>query len=145
MIYDLSNPYDVDKAKEAFSDLLDSKGMIELKRKLPIRSDAQNRYLAILLRYLASELGYSEDEVKIDIYKRIVNRDIFEVEKVNSRGETIKALRSSKDLAVDEMALSITRLRNYSSSVINIYLPPPTDSAYLSYLEKEAEKYKEYL
>jgi len=145
MIYDLNNPYDVTKAKEAFSDMIESKGTIELKKKLPIRSDAQNRYLAVLLRYLASQIGYSEEEVKVDIYKRLVNRDIFELEKVNKQGNTVKYLRSSSDLATDEMALSITKLRNYSSSEVGIYLPPPTDQQYLSYLEKEVEKYKEYL
>jgi hypothetical protein len=145
MIYDLNNPYDVKTAKEAFLDMINSKCTIELKKKLPIRSDAQNRYLAVLLRYLACQLGYSEEEVKVDIYKRLVNRDIFELEKVNKQGNTVKYLRSSRDLATDEMALSITRLRNYSSSEIGIYLPPPTDSAYLSYLEKEVEKYKEFV
>ena len=145
MIYDLNNPYDVKTAKEAFLDMINSKCTIELKKKLPIRSDAQNRYLAVLLRYLACQLGYSEEEVKVDIYKRLVNRDIFERERVNKKGDTVTYLRSSSKLATDEMALSITRLRNYSSSEIRIYLPPPTDSAYLSYLEKEVEKYKEYV
>ena len=145
MIYDLNNPYDVKTAKEAFLDMINQKCTIELKKKLPIRSDAQNRYLAVLLRYLACQLGYSEEEVKVDIYKRLVNRDIFERERVNQKGDTVTYLRSSAKLATDEMALSITKLRNYSSSEIGIFLPPPTDSAYISYLEKEVEKYKEYI
>jgi len=145
MIYDLSNPYDVTKAKEAISDMIDSKVTIELKKKLPIRSDAQNRYLAILLRYLACQLGYSEEEVKVDIYKRLVNRAIFQRDKINQKGNEVTYLRSSKELTTEEMALSITRLRNYSSSEIGIYLPPPTDQPFISYLEKEVERYKEYL
>lgn len=145
MIYNLSNPYEQQGFLDHVTKLLDAGAMVELKKKSPKRSLAQNAYLHLILGYFGSEYGASLDEVKVDFFKRECNRDIFERESVNKKGKTVKYLRSSAELTTAEMTLAIERFRNWSASVAQIYLPSPNEEQFLAYCEQEIERNKMYV
>lgn len=100
---------------------------------------------ALIISYFASQYGCGADEAKIDFYKRACNRDLFERERTNKRGEVKTYLRSSADLTKEEMSLSIDRFRFWSVSVAGIYLPSKEDGEMLTYALQEIERNKEYL
>ena len=144
-IFNLKNEYDIPKFKDYVNKLFRERAVVEVKKKLPNRTLAQNRYFYLLLSWFASETGYSVEEVKIDIFKRLCNRDIFEIEKTNKKGKIIKTLRRSSELSTGEMTLAIERFRNYSSAQAGIYLPSPNENEFLLHIQQEIEKDKEFL
>lgn len=144
MIFDLKNEYDIPKFKEYVNKLYQQKALVEVKKKLPNRTLAQNSYFYLLLSWFSLETGYSVEEVKIDIFKRLCNRALFEREITNKQGKTIKVLRSSSDLTTGEMTTAIDRFRNYSAAE-GIYLPSPNEHDFLTHIQKEIERSKDYL
>ncbi|MGE4308974.1 hypothetical protein [Bacteroides sp.] len=145
MIFNLNNPYEIPKFKEYVNKLYEQKAIVEVKKKLPNRSTQQNRYFYLILSWFACETGYSVDEIKVDIFKRICNKEIFERYRENKHGEKIKYLRSSSDLDTLEMTTAIDRFRNYASAQAGIYLPSPNESQFLTYIEQEIERNKEFI
>lgn len=145
MIYDLNNPFEVEQFKTKCTALIESGCVVQLARKMPKRTNQQNAYLHVILGYFGAEYGWSIDEVKIEIYKRLCNANLFVVEKINKRGRRITALRSSSELTTAEMTLSIERFRNYAASVCGIYLPAPDEKEFLLHCEKVIEQNNEYL
>ena len=145
MIFDLNNEYQIPKLKEYVKKLIANKAVIEVKKKLPNRTITQNNYLHLLLGYFGSEYGCSLDEAKIDFYKRTCNRDLFERKAINKKGKEIIYLRSSAELSTGEMALSIDRFRNFSSSEAGIYLPSPNEREFLIYIKQEIENNKGFI
>ena len=145
MIYDLKNEYQVVEFKEYVSKLIESKSIVELKKKSPNRSLSQNAYLHLILGYFACEYGCSLDEVKIDFYKRVCNKVIFERTMINKNGKQVVYLRSSAELTTDEMTTSIDRFRNWASAQAGIYLPAPNEDQFLIHIQREIELKKEYL
>lgn len=53
MIYDLKNEYQIPKFKEYVNKLFKERAVVEVKKKLPNRTLAQNSYLHLLLGTLA--------------------------------------------------------------------------------------------
>ena len=145
MIFDLRNEYQIPKFKEYVNKLFREKALVEVKKKLPNRTLAQNSYLHLLLGYFGSEYGCSLDEVKIDFYKRTCNRDLFERKMINKSGKEVTYLRSSAELTTGEMTLSIDRFRNFSSGEAGIYLPSPNEREFLIHIQQELERNKEFL
>jgi hypothetical protein len=145
MIFNLNNEYEIPKFKEYVNKLYEQKAIVEVKKKLPNRSTQQNRYFYLILSWFACETGYSVDEIKVDIFKRICNKEIFERYRENKHGEKIKYLRSSSDLDTLEMTTAIDRFRNYASAQAGIYLPSPNESQFLTYIEQEIERNKEFI
>lgn len=144
-IFNLQNEYDIPKFKEYVNKLFKERAVVEVKRKLPNRTLAQNSYLHLLLGYFGSEYGCSLDEVKVDFYKRTCNRDLFERKTVNKKGQEISFLRSSSELTTGEMNLSIERFRNWSASNAGIYLPAPNEHQMLIHIQQEIERNKEFI
>lgn len=145
MVYDLNNPYDADRFRKKVADLLHRGGGVELKRIYTQRTMQQNRYLHTLLGYFASEFGLSLDEVKVDYFKRKVNGDIFNAERVNRKGKTVRYLRSTAELDVAEMTTAISRFRNWSAEVAGLYLPSAEEHEALLHCMKQVERDREYL
>ena len=145
MIYNLSNTYEQQEFLDQVMKLLGDGAMVELKKKSPKRSLAQNAYLHLILGYFGSIYGASMDEVKVDFFKRECNRDIFEREGVNKKGNVVKYLRSSAELSSAEMTTAIERFRNWSASVPKIYLPSPNEEQFLAYCEQEIERNKMFV
>lgn len=144
MIFDLKNEYDIPKFKEYVNKLYQQKAVVEVKKKLPNRTLAQNSYFYLLLSWFSLETGYSVEEVKIDIFKRLCNRQLFETEIINKQGKKVKVLRSSSELTTGEMTTAIERFRNYSAAE-GIYLPAPNEQHFLLHIQKEIERCKEYI
>lgn len=145
MIFNLKNEYEVPKFKDYVNRLFREHAVVEVKKKLPNRTLAQNSYLHLLLGYFASEYGCSLEEVKIDYYKRICNRDLFERKTINKKGKEVTYLRSSAELTTGEMTLSIDRFRNWSASVAGIYLPAANEQQMLIYAQQEIERNNEFI
>lgn len=145
MIYNLKNEYDVPKFKEYVNRLYRERAVVEVKKRQPNRTLAQNSYLHLLLSYFGAEYGCSMEETKLDFYKRTCNRDLFERKIVNKQGHEITYLRSSAELTTGEMTLSIERFRNWSASEAGIYLPAANEHQMLLYAQQAAERSREFL
>ena len=150
MIFNLKNPYEAQQFKDYCNKVYEeSKSaplcIVEVKKKHRHRSDSQNRYLHVCLGYYASEFGFSLEEVKQDIFKRELNKDIFQIERVNKRGQKVTRLRSSSDLDSKEMTTAIERFRNWSSAVAGLYIPAPNETEALFEAQRQIEKYQEFL
>lgn len=145
MIFNLNNPYEKERCKKYCESIFEKGGIVEVVRKNKNRTLKQNNYLHLILSFFATELGYSVEEVKIDYFKRLCNKDIFERSKLNKQGNEINYLRSTSELDTKELSLAIERFRNWSSSVAEIYLPSANEKEYLIYVQQEIYRHKEYL
>lgn len=145
MLFNLQNEFEIPRFKEYVNRLFKERALVEVKKKNPRRTLAQNAYLHLLLGYFGSEYGCSLEEAKLDYYKRTCNRDLFERTTVNRKGKEVTFLRSSAELTTSEMRLSIDRFRNWSSSVAGIYLPSADEHQMLVYAQQQTERSIEFL
>lgn len=145
MIFNLKNPYEKEDFKKYANKLYQSESVVELTKKLPNRTLAQNSYLHLILGFFASEYGCSLDEVKLDFFKREVNRAIFERTIINKQGKEITTFRSTTSLTTGEMSKAIDRFRNWSSAVAGIYLPSADEKQFLVYIQQEIERNKVFI
>lgn len=145
MIFNLSNPYDDQRFKDYVNKLYKDKVVVEVKKINPRRSLAQNSYLHVLLGYFASQYGCSLDEAKVDYFKRLCNKEMFEEKVVNKAGKEVVRLRSSSDLSSAEMTFAIERFRNWSAAEGGIYLPSPNESDMILYARQEIERNQQFL
>lgn len=144
MLYDLKNPLDRERFKRRCNALFTKQGIVELSEKT-IRSNQQNRYLHLILGYLAMETGNTLDYAKEVFYKRNANRAIFVREKEDEYLGKVEYLRSSATLSKEEFSTSIDRLRDWSSQVAGIYLPSPNEEQFLASIEVEMSRYKQWI
>lgn len=145
MIFNLNNPYDIEKYKEYVNKLFGQRATVEVKKKHPGRSLSQNSYLHSLIGFFACEYGCSADEVKVDFFKRKCNKDLFERTRINKSGKEVYYLRSSSELTTAEMTTAIERFRNWSASVAGIYLPSSDEKDFLLHVQKVIEQSKEFI
>ena len=145
MIYNLSNEYEVPKFQEKVDKLITDGSTVELKKVHPKRTIKQNSYLHLLLGYFGSEYGLSIEEVKLDIFKRICNADLFKRSHANKKGIHIEFLRSTAELTTSEMTTAIERFRNWSSAVAGIYLPAPDEQEFLIHCKQIIEENREFI
>lgn len=144
MLYDLKNPLDRERYKRRCNALFKKQGIVELSERT-IRSNQSNRYLHLLLGYLAIETGNTLDYAKEVFYKRNANREIFVREKEDEYLGKVEYLRSSASLTQEEFSTSIDRLRDWSSQVAGIYLPSPNEEQFLASIEVELSRYKQWI
>lgn len=145
MLYDLSNEYEVRKVLLRLNALIKKKVLVVLKEQKPLRTISQNAYLHLLIRKYAMDYGCSEDEAKLDYYKKTCNPDIFYKEKVNKYGVKIRYLISSAELTTEEMSVSIERFKRFAAEG-GIYLPDADNLHDLQCTIIEIERYgKTYL
>ena len=145
MLYDLSSPLGQSRFQRRVEALLKRGGRVEL-RDVAKRSLSQNSYLHLLISYFAMEVGCDAEYVKTEYYKKSANKDLFcqVVYDTLARRNTCK-LRSSADLSVEEMTTSIERFRNWSSQVAGIYLPDASEQEFLSEIQSEIDRHRDYL
>lgn len=144
MIYNPEKQIDVSRAIEKIKHLISNKKVFELKEKRKRRSISQNSYLHLLFGWFALETGYTAEEVKQDIFKKIVNPTTFYE---GEFGELIKIerWRSTSSLDTAEMTLCINRFRDYASKEAGIYLPEPTDLVLMQEMEIQINNNQNYL
>lgn len=140
MIYDASNTVHRNQARERLNKLIDSKKIFELKEKRQKRSIAQNSYLHLILTWFAMETGYTLHEAKQEIFKKIVNPDIFYEEQYEGKLVTVERWRSTARLNSKELTTAIDKFRHYSSMEAGIYLPEPSDLVALRDIEIEISR-----
>ena len=149
-LFNLHNEYERQKFKDycnrVYKECIEAPlGLVEVKKKHRKRSDSQNRYLHVCLGYYASEFGYTMEQVKVDLFKRELNKDIFEEVIVNKHGRRVVRLRSTRKLDTLEMTRAIERFRNYSSAEAGLYIPSPNETEALFAAEQQMEQYEEFL
>lgn len=134
------NPQQFDYAERARSKLeymIKRKVIFELTEKKKVRTNLQNRYLHLVFNQIHHETGYSFDEVKQLLFKKIVNPEIFI--KQNPLGEY---LRSTADLDTLEMTKAIDKFRDYCISEMGIYIPEPNEEEKILLWEAELSRYQ---
>lgn len=146
MIFNASLDLDQKRATERFNFLLANNKTFELTEKKPKRSLSQNNYLHLILSWYALEYGETLEYIKVEVFKKQLNKDIFEFEFVNRKtGEYRMDLRSSANLDTKEMTTAIERFRNYASKEAGIYLPSPEDLSQLQEIENQTKNNAQYL
>lgn len=144
MLYDLRNPLDRERFKRRCNTLYEKQGMVELSEKSK-RTTQQNRYLHLIIGYLAIETANTLDYVKEVFYKRASNKELYAREKEDGILGKVEYLRSSAELTKEEMTLSIERFRNWSSEVAGVYLPSANEQEFLASIEYEMSRYKQWI
>lgn len=144
MLYDLKNPLDRERFKRRCNALFKKQGIVELSEKTA-RSNQSNRYLHLLLGYLAIETGNNLEFTKEVFYKRTANKDIFVRFKDDELLGKVEYLRSSATLSQEEFSTSIDRLRDWSSNVAGIYLPSPNEQEFLASIEVEMSRQQRWI
>ena len=143
MIYNLSTPLDRERFAARANRQLQKGSVVEWTEKT-LRSYNQNSYLHLLIGTIAMETGVSLEYAKREYFKKLVNREIF-IRKEHDRfsGE-IEIIRSSADLSVEEMRISIDRFRMWAAEQ-GFYLPSPEDKDRLRDIEIEMGRMRQYL
>lgn len=144
MLYDLKNPLDRERFKRRCNALFKKQGIVELSEKVK-RSSQSNRYLHLIVGYLAMETGNTLDYAKEIFYKRAANSEIFVREKDDELMGKVEYLRSSADLTQEEFSLSIDRFRDWSSQTAGIYLPSPNEEQFLESIEYEMSRQQRWM
>lgn len=144
MIYNPEKQIDIQRSIEKIKHFITNKKVFELTEKRKKRTISQNSYLHLLFGWFALETGYTTDEVKQEIFKKIVNPNTFYE---GEFGDLIKIerWRSTATLNTEEMTLCINRFRDYSSKEAGIYLPEPKELALLQEIEIQVNNNKNYL
>ena len=138
MIFNASNEFDIQRAKERLGYLIEKKKTFEITEKKPKRTYSQNNYIHLLFAWFALEYGETPEYVKQEIFKKLVNPQIFLTEHVNYKtGEVREAWRSTADLNTKEMTTAIDNFRDYASKEAGIYLPTPDDLNSLNEIERQ--------
>lgn len=146
MIYNASIKVDRDNAIERFKFLISKGKMFELTQKNPTASRTQKNYLHLIIGWFAIEYGDSLEYVKQEIFKKIVNPEIFKTEYVNRKtGEIREDWRSVEDLDSAECTTAIDRFRNFSSKEFGLYLPEPNETDHLMEIEKQMQNFKQWI
>ena len=144
MIYNPESEFEVKKAIAKLKYFIAKGQKFELKAKHPKRTISQNSYLHLILTWFGIETGYTIEEVKQDIFKKVVNPTIFYEGEFEgkSTGIKIERWRSTASLETNELTLAIDRFRNFASIECGIYLPEPNDLEALQQMEIEISKNK---
>lgn len=119
--------------------------IVEVKKKNRPRSLAQNSYLHFCIDYYASEFGYDREYAKQDIFKQLVNREIFARQRMNKRGQMVTYWRSTSDLDTKEMTDAIEKFRNYASMIAGLYIPEANEESALCEAMKQIALCEKYL
>ena len=146
MFYDANKPIDVQRAIVKFKHLIEKKKTFELTQKKEKRTLNQNSYLHLILSFFALEYGETLEYVKLEFFKKLVNKQIFEYERINVKtGEIRIDYRSSASLNTKEMTDAIERFRNYSSKEAGVYLPTPEEGIMLKEIELQIKNNEQWI
>ena len=144
MLYDLTSDIQKQEFKEKANALYQKKCVVELTEKKPPRSLRQNNYLHLILCDWALFYGCSLAYAKQHFFKCVLNSELFVRSKTSKTGEEFTDCRSSAELTTDEMALAITRFRDWAANNGH-YIPSGDEHGYQVYMAREIEKNKEWL
>lgn len=143
MIYDLTNEFDKGRFTARVMTLLQKGSVIELTEKA-LKSRNQNHYMHLLIGVVAMEVGETIEYAKKEYFKKLVNRDIFIVNKKDRFAGDVEVIRSCKELTREEMSTAIDRFKRWGSQN-GIYMPNPDDTSLLQMIEIEMGRIRHYL
>lgn len=146
MIFNSEIELDKKRAIERFKYFLSKGKTFELVEKKPKRSIRQNSYLHLILSWYALEYGETLEYIKQEVFKKQINKEIFEYEFINKKtGEIRTEYKSTANLNTGQMTIAINRFRNYASKEAGIYLPEPDDILILQQIENEIKNNKQFI
>jgi len=146
MLYNAEKRIDVERAVAKVNDLIKRKKKFEVIEKKPIRSLSQNNYLHLILSWFALEYGETLEYIKVEYFKKLVNKELFEFQFENHKtGEVRTEYRSTATLDTRELTLAIDKFRDFSAKHANIYLPEPKDLVFLQEIQDEITQHKNLL
>lgn len=145
MLYDLRKTIDAKSARIRLEHLISRGAVIEMTERRPQRSLRQNAYLHLILAYFAAETGNTLEWVKQQYYKRTCNPDLFIARREDDLLGSITYVRSSADLSTEEMSRSIERFRNWAAAAAGIYIPETDRQDEVLEMQREVERYRNYL
>lgn len=143
MLYDLSNRIDLEKFRLRVAHFIEKGSKVEMTEKA-FRTGRQNNYLHLLIGVVAMEVGETMDYTKEVYYKRLVNPDIYIVERDDRFAGKVRRTRHSNELTKEEMAMSIDRFKRWGNEN-GIYMPNPEDESLLRDIEIEMGRMRKYL
>ena len=113
---------------------------------LELKSISQNSYIHLCFAYFALETGDTAAWVKEEIFKKVVNPNIFLIYSINrmTKEERI-TVKSWRDVTKYEAKIAIDRFLNYSALECKIRLPEPKDKEHLAYIQEQVLANQEYL
>ena len=85
MIYNLSEEIQRQQAHARLEWLVLKQKRIEIKEIRGKRTTPQNAYLHLLLSFFALEVGETLDFIKLEVFKKKVNPDVFRTERKNPK------------------------------------------------------------
>lgn len=142
-LFDLKNDVDYQKALDKLNKAKAKGIYIELTEKAE-QTLKQNNYIHLCLAYFGDYFGYTTEYVKDNIFKIMVNPDLFCYQRTNRFGETHNELRHSSDLTKEEMSLAIDRWVKWCSETAGLEMPNPDDYHVCMWLKKQLQQ-KKYL
>ena len=143
MLYNLTNDLDRERIRARLEADLRRGSVVEYTRKEQ-RTNSQNRYLHLVLGAVAIETGNGLDFTKQQYFKKLVNPDLFVLEKEDRLAGKVEVLASSRDLTVEQMSTAIDRFKRWAAEN-GIYIPDPEDAARLQEIEIEMARLSRYL
>lgn len=143
MIFDLSNPFQLEDYKRYVNKLFEQKAVVRVDKVNPNRTLKQNAYLHFCLSYFACNYGCTVDEAKYLYFKKLVNPEIFVRKVENKYGVEIETVRSSADLNKEEMRVAIDRFKHWAAQFM--YIPDAEEKHAILYAQQEIEKNRVFL
>ena len=146
-IFDLTDPEQQIKALEYLTKSIAAKDILIMEDVVP-KTDKQNRYLHLCLAVYAMEVGSPIEWVKVEIFKKVCNTEIFLREfVVKETGEQCFYLRSWADLKKHEAKTAIDRFIFYCVSECGLEMPDPKmqNKRQIAQIWADIEKNKEFL
>lgn len=127
MIYNTSIEIQKQRAIKHFKTLIKVGAVISICEDKPVSTN-QIKYLLLSLALFGFEVGYSIEEVKQNIYKKLVNPNIFYYKVYDAEKKKYRhCYKSIKQLNSLELTKSIDKFRDFASMELNIYLPRPEE------------------
>lgn len=146
MIFNPNSEIDCHRAIEKVKYFIKEKIEFELTRKKVPKTYSQLKYAHLIMGWFALEYGETVEYIKLEYFKKLVNKDIFEFDFVNHKtGEVRVGYKSLANVSKTELTLAINRFRDYASKEAGIYLPEPNDLVILRQIEIEINNNKQYL
>ena len=137
MKFDLSNEFDVNKAKTYFNTLLSKQKQVEVKEVRKKRTLSQNAYLHVCITLFAIEFGYTLYEAKI-LLKRESSFMIYEK-------NDVLFLKQTRNMDSSELTKFVEFIRNYSAG-LGCYIP--SSEEYLTnrmQIDRQIQQHEQYL
>ena len=96
-------------------------------KELKLRSVSENKYYwGVVLDILSDELGHTKTEMH-EILKTKFLRDIAYIKKKNGEHLKVETSKSTTDLKTNEFEDYLSKIRNFASAELGIWIPEPNE------------------